>query len=160
MAFRAKPALTVVAAAVLGLVCFAEVRSTEVMWLDFDMKNIREPKERSSGYYDYFFKGQLIEGAKRQLDVPRWIRLATGGTKQASNVNPLDEVPDSSWYTNRIHIRGMSSADLQRGPNRGSPPDFTNAVVTKAKTAGVTPGLMLKDATGQEYLVKFDSFNY
>src|SRR5262249_15779027 len=65
-----------------------------------------------------------------------------------------------SWYTNRIHIRGMSSADLQRGPNRGSPPDFTNAVVTKAKTAGVTPGLMLKDATGQEYLVKFDSFNY
>src|SRR5262249_10941277 len=44
--------------------------------------------------------------------------------------------------------------------NRGSPPDFTNAVVTKAKTAGVTPGLMLKDATGQEYLVKFDSFNY
>src|SRR5262245_39870798 len=132
MAFRTKPALTVMATAVLGLLCFAEVRSTEVLWLDFDMKNIPEPKVRSSGYYDYLFKGQLIEGAKQEIDVPRWIRLATGHPKQASNVNAVDEVPDSSWYTNRLHIRSMSTAELQRGPNRGSPPDFKSAVVTKA----------------------------
>jgi hypothetical protein len=160
MAFRTKAALLTVATAVLGLVCIAEVRPSEVLRLDFDMKNIPEPKERPSGYYDYFFKGQVIEGAKREIDVPRWIRLAAGHPKQASNVNALDEIPDSSWYTNRLHIRGMTTAELQRGPDRGSPPDFTSAVVTKAKTAGVTPGIMVKDATGQEYLIKFDNVNY
>ena len=159
MAFRTKPALLVVATVLVGLFCFAGVHS-EVLWLDFDMKNIPEPKERQSGYYDYFFKGQLIEEAKQELNVPRWIRLAAGHPKQASNVNALDEVPDSSWYTNRLHIRGMSKADLQRGPNRGSPPDLSRAVVTKAKTAGVTPGMMVKDATGQAYLIKFDNVNY
>ena len=144
----------------LGLVAFAEVRSSEVLWLDFDMKDIPEPKERESGYYDAFFKGQLIEGTKQQLDVPRWIRLAAGNPKQASNVNALDEVPDSSWYTNRHHLRRMSIAQLQRGPNRGSPPDFSRAEVTKAKPSGLTPGMMVKDATGQTYLIKFDAADY
>jgi hypothetical protein len=124
------------------------------------MKNIPEPKERQSGPYDYFFKGQLIEGAKRRLDVPRWLRVATGHPKQASNVNALDEVPDSSWYTNRHHIRHMDTAALQRGPNTGNPPDFTSAVITRAKTSGVSPGMMVNDATGQAYLIKFDGFNY
>lgn len=149
--------------AVTMLVCvisFAQTRRSEVLWLDFDMKNIPEPKERQSGPYDYFFKGQLIEGAKRRLDVPRWLRVATGHPKQASNVNALDEVPDSSWYTNRHHIRHMDTAALQRGPNTGNPPDFTSAVITRAKTSGVSPGMMVNDATGQAYLIKFDGFNY
>jgi hypothetical protein len=143
-----------------GLVGYARHRSADVLWLDFDMKNIPEPKERSSGLYDAFFKGQLIEVTKQDLDVLRWIRLATDRPKQASNVNAIDEVPDSSWYTNRHHLRHMNIAELKRGPNRGNAPNFTNGVITKAKTAGVTPGLMLKDAAGQSYLIKFDSANY
>src|SRR5215510_13634576 len=143
-----------------GLISFAQTRHSEVLWLDFDMKNIPEPKERQSGYYDYFFKGQVIQGAKRRLDVPHWLRLATGNTKKAVNVNALDEVPDSSWYTNRHHIRHMDMAALQRGPNTGNPPDFTTAVITKAKTEGVSPGMLVTDATGQTYLIKFDGVNY
>src|SRR5262249_35758609 len=119
-----------------------------------------EPKERPTGYYDYFFKGQIIEGAKERLDVPRWIRRAAGRPKQASNVNELDEVPDSSWYTNRHHLHRMSTQELQRGPNTGSPPDFSTVVVTKAKPAGVTPGMMVKDARGESYLIKFDPVGY
>src|SRR5262249_41703104 len=32
--------------------------------------------------------------------------------------------------------------------------------ITKAKPEGITPGMMVKDATGQQYLVKFDGANY
>src|SRR5438045_7962653 len=160
MTLRAKFGLTLLTTLTLGIFGYAERRQAEVIWLDFDMKNIPEPKERASGYYDYFFKGQLIEGAKQDLDIPRWIRLASGHPKQATNVNVLDEVPDSSWYTNRHHIHRMTIEQLKRGPNRGSAPDFSAAVITKAKTTGVTPGLQLKDATGQSYLVKFDGANY
>jgi hypothetical protein len=155
-----KFALIVVAATLISFVSYAQLKRPEVLWLDFDMNNIPEPKARESGYYEYFFEGQLVEQTKQDLDVPRWLRKAGGNPKQASNVNELDEVPDSSWYTNRHHIHRMSIPDLQRGPNRGSRPDFTTVVVTKAKTSGVTPGMMVKDANGQTYLVKFDGMGY
>jgi hypothetical protein len=139
----------------------AEVRPAgSVLWLDFDMKNIPEPKERDSGYYDYFFKGQLIEETKKDLDIPRWVRRATGHPRQSSNVNALDEVPDSSWYTNRHHLHPMTIDELVRGPNRGAGPDFSKATITKIKTSGASPGLWLKDATGQAYIVKFDLTTY
>jgi hypothetical protein len=160
MQTRTKTALPVALTLLAGLVAVAEVRSSKVLWLDNDMKSIPEPKARSSSYYDAFFKGQVIEGLKEDLDLPRWVRRATGHPKQASNVNALDEVPDSSWYTNRHHIRRMSTAELQRGPNTGKGPDFSTAVITKAKTSGVTPGMMVKDANGESYLIKFDNVNY
>ena len=34
------------------------------------------------------------------------------------NVNSLDEVPDSTWFTNRIGRRDMSMAEIVRGPDR------------------------------------------
>lgn len=37
---------------------------------------------------------------------------------RAVNVNTLDEVPDSSWFTNRIGVRDMPVAELVRGPNK------------------------------------------
>jgi len=140
----------------------AEVRPAgSVLWLDFDMKNIPEPKERATGFYDYFFKNQLIEETKQDLDVARWLRHAAGHPKQASNVNALDEVPDSSWYTNRHALHPMTIEELVRGPNRdGDAPDFNKATITKAKMSGVTPGLMLKDERGHSYLIKFDQANY
>src|SRR4030095_16654117 len=95
----------------------------------------------------------------QMLDVPRWVRLAARHPKQSTNVNALDEVPDSTWYTNRHRVHRLSADELRQGPNTGSP-DFSSVVVTKAKTAGVTPGLMVKDASGQAYLIKFDGASY
>src|SRR5215813_4369630 len=130
MNVNGKLAVTVTATLLVAILAFAEKRSSEVLWLDFDMKSIAEPKERSSDYYDAFFKGQVIEKAKQRLDVPRWIRLAAGHPKHAANVNALDEVPDSSWYTNRHHLHHMTIEQLVGGPDGGKPPDFTGATVT------------------------------
>src|SRR5436190_5790422 len=96
----------------IRFMAFAQPRTSEVLWRDFDMKNIPEPKERSSGYYEYFFRGQVVEGAKEYVDVPRWVRAVSGHPKESSNVNALDEVPDSSWYTNRHHLHRMSAEEL------------------------------------------------
>src|SRR3954463_14909161 len=73
----------------------------DVVWLDFDMKNIAEPKERAASIYENFFREQVIEEGKQDLDVPRWFRAFAGNRKPAMDVNAVDEVPDSSWYTNR-----------------------------------------------------------
>ena len=37
---------------------------------------------------------------------------------RALNVNTVDEVPDSSWFTNRIGRREMTVADVVKGPDR------------------------------------------
>lgn len=71
---------------------------------------------------------------------------------EAHNVNSLDEVPDSTWFT----ARSAAPADLERGPcpDAGPAPPFK---VKSSKTGGTTPGFVLKDARGQKYVVKLDS---
>jgi hypothetical protein len=76
---------------------------------------------------------------------------------ESVNVNALDEVPDSSWFTNRIGLHGMSPAQVALGPcasGSGDPP--TPWLVTGAKPNGANPGFIIKDASGQRHLVKFD----
>ena len=40
---------------------------------------------------------------------------------RALNVNTIDEVPDSSWFVNRIGMRSMSIAEIVRGANTFDP---------------------------------------
>ena len=161
MHFRARSSLLLIATTLAALVSYAQVRpAAKLLWLDFDMKNIPEPKERPSSVYDYFFKNQVVEQTKQNLDLPRYLRAAVGHPKPAANVNAVDEVPDSSWYTNRHHLHRMTIDDLMRGPNQRGNPDFAGAVITKAKTKGVTPGLQLKDSKGDSYIIKFDNKKY
>ena len=37
---------------------------------------------------------------------------------RAVNINTIGEVPDSSWFTNRIGVRGMPIPEIVRGPNK------------------------------------------
>jgi hypothetical protein len=76
---------------------------------------------------------------------------------EAENVNALDEIPDSSWFTNRMGLHPLSPAELSRGPcapDSADPP--TPWTVSGAKPNGANPGFLIKDALGQRYLVKFD----
>jgi hypothetical protein len=41
--------------------------------------------------------------------------------RRAVNVNTVDEVPDSSWFTNRIGIRPMPVREIVRGANKFDP---------------------------------------
>jgi hypothetical protein len=77
--------------------------------------------------------------------------------ERARNVNTLDEVPDSSWFTNRIGRRDLSLADLVRGPDRGpSTVSLEKWVVSGGKGSGVQPGFRMMDPTGQTYQIEVD----
>ena len=41
---------------------------------------------------------------------------------RAQNINTIDEVPDSSWFTNRIGARPLPVDEVLRGTNLGPPP--------------------------------------
>lgn len=74
--------------------------------------------------------------------------------RRALSVNTIDEVPDSSWFTNRIGSRpiapGTIAAPAGNGPAEGV------WTVTQAKSDGVTPGFTVLDAAGVRWFIKFD----
>jgi len=75
---------------------------------------------------------------------------------QAGNLNTIDEVPDSSWFTNRIGARELSPEDLGRGPIAGKPPASEHWTITREKSAGFSPGFTARDANGETWFVSFD----
>ena len=74
---------------------------------------------------------------------------------RAESVNTIDEVPDSSWFTNRVGSRPFSVADMQRGPDADDGPAPGRWMVSR-KANGASPGFTIQDARGQRFFVKFD----
>ena len=75
---------------------------------------------------------------------------------RAKNINTVDEVPDSSWFTNRAGARTITSEELVRGPNVGQPPDPSKWVLIREKTAGAHPGFTATDGKGETWFLEFD----
>ncbi len=76
---------------------------------------------------------------------------------RALNANTLGEVPDSSWFTNRIGVRDMPLEELTQGPRTGGPPDVSRPlVIISAKQGGITPGFTIRDVHENVYFIKFD----
>jgi hypothetical protein len=71
---------------------------------------------------------------------------------RAESINTIDEVPDSSWYTNRP---SLTPADVERGVNDDRGPAAGQWAVSR-KAEGVSAGFTITDTRGRRYFVKFD----
>ncbi len=79
---------------------------------------------------------------------------------RARNINTIDEVPDSSWFTNRIGSRPITAEEVARGPAIGAPPDPSKWVLIREKTSGAHPGFTAIDAKGETWFLEFDTPHY
>jgi hypothetical protein len=79
---------------------------------------------------------------------------------RAKNLNTIDEVPDSNWFTNRVGRRPVAIADLVKGPDVTAGPSPGRWTVIASKSDGVTPGFTIRDQTGQVWFLKFDPPGY
>jgi hypothetical protein len=85
----------------------------------------------------------------------------SGAPAPAANVDTVGEVPDSSWFTNRLGRRPLTAADVARGPATGEGPDRSGRwTVASGKSGGITPGFTMRDAAGETWFVKFDPQEY
>jgi hypothetical protein len=143
-----------------------KLRDIPVVWYENDQNDIEEPKEREPSIVWDYFDDSWGWPRERWTDPNRLIRnfgTLFGGDQvmAAANINALDEVPNSTWFTNRIGLFPMSTADAARGPGDGRGPDHSAQwTVVSAKTEGVTPGFNIRDARGDIYLIKFDPKGY
>jgi hypothetical protein len=112
----------------------------------------REPESRSAVnarpldielFFEYGYN--LFVNARRQ---PSNLR--------AGNVNTIDELPDSSWFTNRVGAQPMTAERLVRGPNSDVRPAPEKWTLLREKTAGTNPGFTARDANGRTWFLQFD----
>ncbi|MCU0685671.1 MAG: hypothetical protein MUF34_26085 [Polyangiaceae bacterium] len=124
--------------------------------VDDDQRPFRRKPAEAYGTLEWDFVDQTIARPLVQS-----LRFEPGG--EATNVNSLDEVPDSSWFTNRIGRRdagrALTPAQAALGPCAGEAPldpDQGPWLVVGAKPNGANPGFMIKAPDGRKYLIKFD----
>jgi hypothetical protein len=78
---------------------------------------------------------------------------------RALNANTLGEVPDSSWFTNRIGSRAMTVDEIVRGPDRVDRLDASGWVILEGKDTGRQPGfraVRADDPDGDLFQIEFD----
>ena len=81
----------------------------------------------------------------------------------AQNVNTMGEVPDSSWFTNRIGVSDMPLADIVRGPDRHTRLDAQRWIIVEGKDTGRQPGFRAINAADPErtlYQLELDPRDY
>lgn len=76
---------------------------------------------------------------------------------RAQNINTIDEVPDSSWYTNRLDL---TAEKVAKGPNTTEGPASSQWTVVASKNDGVTPGFTIEDSAGVRWFIKPDPPGY
>jgi hypothetical protein len=77
------------------------------------------------------------------------------GTR-ARNINTIDEVPDSSWFTNRVGTKALTPEEIVAGPTPGRPPAPERWTIIREKSAGANPGFTAKDGNGETWFLSFD----
>jgi hypothetical protein len=149
-----RAALLVVTAGAIGL--FASGASMQSPRFYPDDPIAREPESQDASKTGAYDQSQMYELLYNLFVTSKY---EPSGLR-AKNINTIDEVPDSSWFTNRIGARSITADELVRGPNAGRPPDPSKWVLIREKTSGVHPGFTATDANGETWFIEFDPPHY
>ena len=144
----------VVGAAVAAVLLLASVRTAvprffpdDPLWVDNDRVNdvTAAVDIDLDDYYDFLENSFASPGDRSQI--------------RALNVNTVDEVPDSSWFENRIGRRDLSLDELVRGPDRLNVRFGTAWTIVRGKNRGFHPGFRAvdrSDPSGTVYQLEVD----
>ncbi len=144
--------LAVASLALTGTSCAPRLRRfplAEVMTRDDDTRPVHHVAAyRSSDAWDFADQTLFRRAADATL-----LRQP----REAVNVNALDEVPDSSWFVNRLGTRDLSVDEIVAGSCTSAPLDSTQAwLVVSAKPNGFNPGFIVRGPDGARYVLKAD----
>jgi hypothetical protein len=109
----------------------------------------KPPSEREFLHDVYHYDGIIQRRIARAMELPR--------QRRAVGVNALDEVPDSTWFTNRIGVRDMTIDEVRNGPLTIDSPELHKPwTIKNTKEGGSEIGFLFTDARGIKFLMKFD----
>ena len=109
----------------------------------------KAPAPRVYNRWLYQLRGNIVSPLKRALDLE--------ADHRALGTNALDEVPSSTWFTNRLGARPVTPDELRAGPGTvGSPEPHKPWTVLSTKVGGANIGFIITDARGEKFILKFD----
>ncbi|HJL16353.1 MAG TPA: hypothetical protein RMH99_11895 [Sandaracinaceae bacterium LLY-WYZ-13_1] len=143
--------LAALASSVVG--CGAGLRrfpAREVVWTDPDTRPFEGPPE---GFYSSY----SWDGADNAVFRPLAEFWTFETSREAWNVNAMDEVPSSSWYQNRLSVRTWTPARVARGACDDLDDELPGPWrIVGGKPDGANPGFQIVDGEGVRYLMKTD----
>ena len=130
--------------------------------VDHDAQPIRQPAEREKPLYAHQVREALIEPVSHAFDIPDLILglFGDGWKREAANVTVNDEVANSSWFTNRNHVRALTPEQVRLGPLGQEFVPTPPYTIKSRKVGGVNPGFTIKDKAGKRWVVKLDPVGY
>lgn len=133
-------------------------------WTDHDGVPIPPPPDWQENFWGHGLRQALVDPLSHAFDIPNKLfavakLFGAHPDRQAVNVNAFDEVPNSSWFTNRNHVRAVPTSELAQGPDAVTLPRMP-WVIRHAKHGGTSLGFQIKDADGKKWLVKIDPRGY
>lgn len=136
----------------------------ESTWVDHDRQSIVRPPDWERLYWAQRVHQAIVEPLAHAFDIPDkllWVARQFGARtrREAVDVNAFDEAPNSTWFTNRNHVRAVPVAELRQGPDSLFLP-AKPWIITHVKEGGWSPGFEIKDADRKKWLVKLDTRNY
>jgi hypothetical protein len=145
---------------VLASACAPPVRFQDraILWREPDTRPSPQPKSNEV-WFDYV-------GIRDAMYLPANRELRIDYGRESTNVNALDEVPDSTWFADPRRVtdpngavRGMRSFTLdqmERGGMLDDAPPEPPFTIIKGKGAGANLGFQVRDKRGRKYLFKMD----
>ena len=136
------------------------------LWQADDRRPILEPQEETEGEWAlwdgadkmiFYRVGQFLNVGRSFRTIGTWVGLAD--PLEAQDINAFDEVPDSTWFTNRHHVNRLSQQALARGTTKEQgAPEMTGPweAISGKESLGSTPGFVIRDRKRDVYLLKFD----
>ena len=110
---------TCLIASVCALGLLNSVVSTQSLHFYGDDPIVREPESQDASKAQPYDIKSLYE-----MTYNLFVTAATSHRAlRAKNINTIDEVPDSSWFTNRIGATQVTRGRHRSRPQRGAPPD-------------------------------------
>jgi hypothetical protein len=136
------------------------------LWRDSDLASVRAPCHPEGQHVvcapETYVSPHLWDEGDSIVFRPLSETLGIVTSGESIDVNSLDEVPDSSWFTNRLGVRPMSAEEVRLGGcdpalllDPASAPDGT-WVIDRGKTGGNTPGFRVSIPGKGKYLFKVD----
>ncbi len=121
-------------------------RNTPPVWKVDDRQDVPQaPKGR-----DYLRASYYVES---------FHRLAANGlnlerSRRALGTNSVDEVPDSTWFENRVNL---TPDEIRRGPLGDTPERYLPWTIKAGKSGGLEVGFVVVDSRGEKFVLKFDA---
>ncbi|HEY7955613.1 MAG TPA: hypothetical protein VII38_09980 [Polyangia bacterium] len=143
--------------------CTPEVRFADraILWREPDTAPIPLPKRRDN-------LPNWI-GLRDAVFLPADRELALDYGRESANVNALDDVGDSTWFSDprrvvdargQLRLRALSPAEMARGAMGDEDPPVLPLTVVRAKSGGANLGFVATDARGRKYQIKIDPPGY